>query len=429
MKTQVSDVSSVKKKMHIEVPAEKVKAAFDRALDKIQKEASVKGFRKGKVPRDMVQKMYQAEWQQEALEEIVQATYVDAMQAANLIPISRPDIQPGQLIHGAGFTYDAIFEVRPEVKVKNYAGLDLTGDAVKVTDDELNAELKRLQEAFAQVTPAAEGAIIGADSVITADFSGKVDGQEFPGSSATDFVIDIPGGNLLLQFADALKGAKVGDVRELEIPYPADYFNKDLAGKSGHFTVTVKEIRTKAIPELNDDFAKDLAKGGTLAELKEMIKTDIRAVKEQVRKRELGQQALQKLIETHDFEIPETLRMMELRSLFEQFQHHLEERQQTLESVGASPEKFIAEYTEIAGQRVRGYLILDAISEAEAITVSPEDIEEYFQGLAAQSQQPVTKIRAFYDENERKNALKVKLIQEKTLDFVINKAKIKEKGA
>lgn len=427
MKTQVTDVTTVKKKIHVEVPADKVNAAFEKAFEKVQKNASLKGFRKGKVPKDMLEKHYHAELAQEALEEVLQDSYMAAMQTENLIPISRPDITPGKLAKDAIFSYDATFEIRPDVKVKDYAGIKLKGESVEVKNEEVDAELKRLQELFAQLQPPLEGAGANRDSVVTVDYIGKVDGKEFPGNTASDFVIDIPAGNLMPQFAEKLIGATIGEVREFEIDYPADYFNKELAGKKGQFSVTVKDIKTKILPEINDEFAKDVAKGGTLLELRQMIRKDIEMAKDRARRRVLGQQALDHLVEKDPFEIPTSLQMLELRSLFEQFQHHLQQQQQTLEAVGMTPEKFIQEYSDVAARRVRGYLILDAIAEAESVTVSDEDLENFFQGLAAQLGEPITKIRAHYDENDRKNALKVKILQEKTLDFVIDKAKIEEK--
>lgn len=427
MKTQVTDVTSVKRKIHVEVPADKVNAAFEKAFEKVQKNASLKGFRKGKVPKDMIEKHYKAELAQEALEEVLQESYMAAMQAENIIPISRPDIAPGKLTKGTVFSYDATFEIRPEVKVKDYAGIKLKAEAVDVKNEEVDAELKRLQELFAQLTPPLEGASVGKESVVTVDYTGKVDGKDFPGNTASDFVIDIPAGNLMPQFAEKLLGATIGEVREFEIAYPEDYFNKELAGKKGQFSVTIKEFKTKVLPEINDDFAKDVAKGGTLLELRQMIRKDIETAKDRARRRVLGQQALDHLVEKHSFEIPSSLQMLELRSLFEQFQHHLQQQQQTLESVGMTPEKFIQEYSDVAARRVRGYLILDALAEAEKVGVTDEDLENFFQGLSAQLGEPVTKIRAHYEENDRKNALKVKILQEKTLDFVIDKAKIEEK--
>ncbi len=427
MKTQVSDVTSVKKKIHVEVPVDKVNAAFEKAFAKVQQNASLKGFRKGKVPKDMIEKHYQNEWVQEALEEVLQDSYMAAMQAENLIPISRPDIEPGKLTKNVPFTYEATFEVRPEVKVKDYAGLKLKAESVNVANEEVETELKRLQELFAQMVPPLEGAGVGKESVVTVDYTGKVEGKEFPGNTASDFVIDIPSGNLMAGFAEKLLGATIGEVREFEIDYPADYFNKELAGKKGQFSVTIKEFKTKVLPEINDDFAKDLSKGGTLLELRQMIRKDIEMAKDRARRRVLGQQALDHLIEKNEFEVPTSLQMLELRSLFEQFQQHLQQQQQSLESTGMTPEKFIQEYSDVAKQRVKGYLILDSIAETESVGVNDDDIENFYQGLAAQLGEQITKIRAYYGENDRKNALKVKILQEKTLDFVIDKAKIEEK--
>lgn len=427
MKTSVTDISAIKKKIKIEVPVDQVNAAFDKAFEKIQKSASLKGFRKGKVPRHLVEKQYHSEWVKEALEEVLQDSYMAAMQAVNLIPISRPDIEPGKLAKDVAFSYEATFEIRPEVKVSNYTGIQLKGESVEVTNAEVDNELNRLRELFAQLVPPLEGAGVGKDSVVTVDYIGKVDGKDFPGNTASDFVVDIPAGNLMPAFSEKLMGATIGEVREFEIDYPADYFNKELVGKKGQFSVTIKDIKTKVLPQIDDDFAKDVAKGGTLLELRQMIRKDIEMAKDRANRRVLGQQALDHLISKHPFEIPSSLQMLEMRSLFEQFQHHLQQQKQTLESTGMTPEKFIQEYNDVATQRVRGYLILDAIAEAESVGVTDEDLENFFKGLSVQLGEPITKVRAYYDENDRKNSLKVKILQEKTLDFVIDKAKIEKK--
>jgi trigger factor len=261
------------------------------------------------------------------------------------------------------------------------------------------------------------------------DFNGTADGKDFEGNKAENFLVDIGSGSLMKEFEENIIGMAKGETKKIEFDYPMDYFNKELAGKHGAFELTVKELKLKRLPELNDDFAKDLGSFKTLDEVKADIKKRMESAVEFEAKRELSDHAMTELVKKHPFEVPESLVMEELKGMFESFVRQLTRQGKKFEEAGIKPEQFIEQYKPMAENRVRGYYILDAIAKLEKIEVADADIEERLKVIATQANQPEERVREHYAEKGLINGLRNQILHEKTLDFVVSKAKIETKGA
>lgn len=423
MKTKVEKSNSVRHKMHVEITAEQVGKIAEKVLKGIQKETAIKGFRKGEVPLDILRKYVGEDATKEIIKQIVKDTYIEALKQEGAAPISEPFIEHEKYEAGQPFTYYASYDVMPEVTAPEYEGIKLEREKVDVSDKEVEGELKRLQHAMTQLEPA-EGGEIGPGIVGLIDFKGTVDGKPFKGSEAQNFVADY--GNMLPEFEKKIEGMKKGEERDITFDYPANYFNKEIAGKKGSFHVAVKDLRKKIVPELNDDFAKMLGKFQTMGELRAEIQKQILAVKEDLWKRKLGEMAIMELAEKNLFDVPETMISNEIGAMFEEVARQLKMRGQTIEEAGIDVKTFIKTNYEEAKKRIRGYLLAFAISKHVGIEATEEDIDARLSAISRQTNQPVDKVKAHFQKENLLDRLRTQILYEKTLDFIVSKAKVKE---
>ncbi len=427
MQTKLETVSSVKKKLTVDVPVDRVLAALEKAYASVQKKAKLKGFREGKVPRNLLELHFKGEAEYEAIDILVDSTYREALEKEAVNPISRPEVTVGPFSKDAPFSYTAQFEVHPIIEAKDYTGLHLEKTERNVTDELVDKRLAAMQRSMTQLDPAKEDTKLETGVVAFVDFNGTADGKPFEGSKADNFMVDVGGGSLLAEFEKEIVGMKAGESRTVEFNYPKDYFNKDLSGKKGVFNVKVKELKVKRVPELNDDFAKDLGEYKTLKEVKEDIKKRMISAVEHEEKMELANHALEELVKKHQFEVPESIVAVELKGMFEQFVRQLTSQGRKFEDSGVKVEQFIEQYKPVAENRVRGYYVLDAIALAEKMEVTEAETDDRIKVMAEQYKQPVEKIKEHYAEHGELDSLKMQLLHEKTLDFVVSKAKIKTK--
>lgn len=427
IKTKIEDISSIKKKIEVTIPVEAVREALEKEYDKISKSAKIKGFRKGKVPRNVLEKFYASEAAEGAMETLVRESYPEAVEKEMALPISAPFVEPGKFSKDEEFIYSATFEVKPMVKLEKYKGLNLEKLEVKVAKDEVDKQLEIIRQQMAQLEPVSEETKTGNGHVIIVDFKGTINGKPFKGSDAKDFHVELGAGNLLPQLEENMHGLSKGEEKEFDLDYPSDYFNKELAGKKGHFWIKVTDIKKKMVPELNDEFAKDLGDYKTLEDVRKDIEKRILEAKEYEAKKMLSTDVLSTLAEAHSFEIPESMINAELKSMFEGFVRYLKSQNLKFEDTGMKIEDFIDRYKGDAESRVRSFLVIDAIAEAEKIGVSDEDVEERFKLISQQANQPIPKVKQMYESQNLIEGLKVQIQHEKTIDFIIDQAKIKVK--
>lgn len=421
---QVEAVSPVKRKVTVNVAVEAVVQALESSYAKVQKTAQLKGFRQGKVPRAMLEKFYQHDVEREAMETLVRDSYPKALEQAGHTPLAQPQVEPGPFARNQPFSYAATFEIRPTVTLGDYKSLQLTQTPQDVTADEVAQQLDLMRDSMTQLAPTDDDAVVAVGMVARIDFDGTVDGKPFDGSSAKDFVVDIGSHKLLPGFEEQLLGKKTGETCTVEFTYPDDYFNVSLANGKGIFSVTIKELKQKIVPDLDDDFAKSIGDYADVAALTTAVHAQLSGRKAQETRSQLGEQALRQLLERHPFEVPETMVGWELSSMFQEFEQRLKREGKTPQQVGATPESFIQEYETLARDRVRSFLVLEAIAQAEQMTVSEQDFEDRLKMIADSMGENIPKVRMLYEKNNLVSSLKTEILHQKCLDFVVKQSKI-----
>lgn len=423
MKVELHDIGPVKRMIKVEVLADAVEEARLQALDEIRKRARVPGFREGKVPDQILQQQFAREIQEETVDKIVRSTLPKAFEEAKIFPISKPEVTPGLWSGMGGFHYSVSFEILPAITLKSYKGLKLNKTEVEVHTEEVETELKRFQEAMTQLEPVSKETPLQEGHVATVDFKGLLEGKAFEGGEAKDFMIDYGTGSMLSDFETAIKGAKIDEERRVEFSYPADYFNKELAGKKARFDVKIKDIRKKNVPALDDDFAKDLGEFQTLEQVREDVKKRVGSAKENQEKNNLFQQIIKELVEKNKFEVPESLVLSEVRAMVEKLAHEFSRRGQKLEEdqIPELAKKLEPE----AVERVRGFLILEEIAREGKFEATEEEVGNRLSAISRDLNRPLAEVKAFYEKNRLVGGIKTRILHEKALEFVLNQAKIK----
>ena len=426
MKAVLEIVSPVKKAVKVEVPADQVKESRKKALEEIGKEIKIPGFRKGKVPADIVAKQLGSEADQEVIKQIVQDTYPKAVREVEAHPISEPQVEPGTLADNKPFSYTATFEVYPELKKFEYKGLKLEVEELEMSEGEVDRELETLQRRMTQLEPAPEGSV-SAGFMALVDYHGTADGQVFDGSKMENFVVDYGSGNLLKEFEQAITGMKLGETKNISFKYPKDFFNKDLAEKKGEFEVKVKEIRKKSVPALDDEFAKSL--GGTyqtIADLRKDLKTRIEQARAEVKRQRLHRAVVEKLAEEHQVELPQTMINAELSNMLQQMDQEAKAQKTTLEKSGFDLQNFLKTARPEAEIRARAFLVIGELIKKEGLKVSEEDLNARIKKIADNARESFEKVREYLEKQRMLGRVETELMIEKALDFVVNEAKIKE---
>ncbi len=427
MKATLEKIDSIQQAVLVEATAEEVNKAYDSVMSEMRKEVSLKGFRKGKVPDDMIIKHFEKELENDSIRKLVNSTYPEAIQSVGAIPLGAPSVEPkGDFSRGKDFSYRAVFEVYPEVIAKGYDKLSLEREKVEVEEEEVEAEIKRLQRMMTQLEPAPDGAL-GPEMVAMVDFSGTADGEEFPGCKSENYVVEFGAGNMLKEFEKQIEGMKAGEERAIQFDYPKDYFRAEIAGKRGSFNVKAKEIRKKVTPLLNDDFAKELGNYDSLKAVREDVKKRLFDIKERMQKNKMINQAIEKLVEEHSkLEVPSTVIEAELTNMLQQLKQRVEQQGGKFEDLKIEPRDFVNKNIEEARKRARGYMLVRAISEQEKVMVTDDEVEIRLKEISEETRNPVDKVRAEFEKDNGMEKLRAQLVFEKTLDLVVSKAKVKE---
>lgn len=425
MKAQVEEVGSIKKKISIEVEPDDYQKELEKAYRKLQKEVQIKGFRKGKVPREILEKYYKERTESEVLTQLLEQSYVWALGEHKIMPVSQPKISDLKNI-GQGLTYVAEVEVKPEVAAKNYKGIKLEKMAVAVEDEEIAQELEALRNAHAQISPLAESVAVAKGHIALVDFLGKIEGQAFAGGEGKGVSVEIGAGRFLEDFEKGLIGMKKGESKQVDVKFPKEYPSKDLAGKTAQFDMTLNDIKEKILPELNDEFAKDLGKFESLAQVKEKLNEHMGHQKEANAKADLSQQILDHLIKENPFDVPDGMVEMELDAMLENAKRQLQQQRLTLEQAGITEEAFRIQNREASLRRVKAFLLFDAIAKSENIQVTVDEIRDRIVQIAQSVGQSPEVVERHYQQNNMLHMLQAQISEEKILDFLIGQSKIEQ---
>ena len=424
MKASVEEISSIKKKVSIEIPEDQVTQEVESFYKDLGKKAKIKGFRPGKVPRNILERYFKDYVKAEVIQKLIEETYPKALSESDLHPVSPPVIDPGEFEEGKPFQYSAVLEVKPEVKLEGYTGLKIEGKKEEVKDEEVEARLKALQNLHANLKTISEARPIQAGDYVIVDYEASMGGKPLEGGKAIDFTVEVGSGQFIPAFEEKLIGLKPEEEKEIEVSFPEDYGYQKWAGKMISFHVKIKEIKEKILPPLDDEFAKDLGDYSSFEKLKAKLKGEIEKEKELGLERQLKDQVMDQLLEANPFEVPESLVEEQTKTLVSDTKLRLAAQGVDLKNLGLSEEKLQEDYKAMAQKQVKTFLILEKIADQEGIAVTDEEADDRLREMSERMHQKFDVVKRYYEKNGLLPEVKAGIIRDKTLNFLLEKASI-----
>ena len=427
MQVTVTDINSVKKKIQIQIPQEDVSKELDSAYLQLKKTAKIKGFRPGKTPRALLERMFHKDVHADVTNTLIQNSLIDAIKQESITFIGMPDIDPPELDPAAPYVYDFTVELKPELSPIAFEGVELKKTLYKMSEAEVDHQLEMVRKQLAEFVPIEEdrAAIDGDYAVI--DYEGLKDGKPFEQTQKTENHTIKLGQHMITEAFDReIIGMKAGDRKEFAVTFPKDYHNGDLAGLDIAFTVTLKEIRKEVIPAVDNELAKKLGKFETIDDVKDTIRKNLQQGYDKRSEQELQEQIFEKLL-TEKFELPETLVKFELDGIIADTEMRFSQSNMTLDQIGLTREKLEEQYRDVAENQVRRHLFLSKIIEQEKMELPEEELNAEFASFAQAIGQPVNFIKEYYQKSPDKlEGFKHALLEKKVFDLIIGKAVIKE---
>ena len=425
MKVTVEDLSSIKKKISLEITAADVAVELENAYKKIAKTADIKGFRKGKVPRKVLEQHYAPRAQYDASGPLINNSLYKALLDNKIEAVSQPEVvESGVVEAGKPFTYAAEVEVRPEVVAKDYTKLKLEKEKFTFDESAVDQQLDHMANSRMQLEVTSRKKARDGDTVII-DFEGFIDDTPFENGAGKDFELALGSNSFIPGFEAQLVGMKREQEKEVEVTFPEGYGSKDLAGKPAVFKVLVKEIKEKNIPKIDDALAKELD-AENLADLKKKIEENTIAQEKQRIDGQLHENLMTALIDNNTFDVPEGMIENQLHHLKDTFTRNLKAQGMSLEMLGMDDESFSKTYREMAVQKVQGELLLDAIAAQEEIVVEEAEIEQKMQSFVDNSDVPMDQVQKYFESEQALAGLKGEILQEKVTKFLLDQAVITE---
>ncbi|MDO7906909.1 trigger factor [Paenibacillus sp. JX-17] len=413
--------------LEVEVDAERVASALDKAFNKVVKQVSVPGFRKGKVPRPIFEKRYGVEsLYQDAIDILLPEVYSEAVDQTDIFPVDRPDVEIDQFAKGETFKFKAKVTVKPEVTLGDYKGVEVPAVKFEVTDEEVAEELERLQQRHAELVVVDDEPAQSGDITVI-DFDGSVDGVQFEGGQAERYSLELGSNSFIPGFEEQVVGMATGDFKDVEVTFPETYHAEELAGKAAVFKVKVHEIKRKQLPELDDEFAKDVSEFDTLAEFKEDLKKQLEGRKESEAKAARENAVVEKVAEGATIDIPESMIQSEVQNMMRDFDNRLRNQGMNLEMFlsfsGQTTEDLQEQMKTDAEKRVRNNLVLEQIAKTENIEVSEDEINEELNTMGEAYKRSAEEIRSILAANGSLGSLREELALRKTIDFLVENSK------
>ena len=412
-------------KLVIEASAEEFEAGLNAAYNKNKNKISVPGFRKGKAPRKMIEQLYGSQiFFEDAANEIIPDAYADAAKESGLDIVSQPKVSIEQLEAGKPFIFAAEVAVRPEVELGEYKGVEVTKADAEVTDADVEEELKKVQDQNSRTVSVEDRAVKDGDMTVI-DFEGFIDGEAFEGGKGENYPLTIGSHSFIDTFEEQMIGMNIGEEKELNVTFPEDYHAENLKGKPATFKVTVKEIKEKQLPELDDDFDQDVSDFDTLAEYKDDLKKKIAERKESEAKAKKESEAIEKVVEAAKMDIPQAMIDTQVNRMLEDFAMRLQQQglsvEQYFQYTGMTADKIMEEMKPEAVKRIKNSLVLEAVAKAENIEVSEEEFEAELQKMADMYKMEIEKIKEFMQDAEAKQ-MKDDIAIQKAVELIVSSA-------
>ncbi|HBM46584.1 trigger factor [Clostridium sp. OF09-36] len=427
MSLQVEKLEKNMAKLTVEVPAEQFEAALKTSYNKNKNKFNIPGFRKGKAPQAMIEKMYGAGvFYEDAVDEAINASYPDAAKESGLEIVSRPEISIEQVEKGKAFIYVASVATKPEVTLGEYKGIEVEKAKPEVTDADVEAELKKVQEQNSRLVTVEDRAVADGDQTVI-DFEGFVDGKAFEGGKAEDYTLVIGSHSFIDTFEDQLIGKNIGEDVEVNVTFPAEYHAAELAGKPATFKVKIKEIKMKELPELNDEFASEVSEFETLDAYKEDVKNKLAETKQAQATAENENNVVQKVVDNAQMDIPAPMVDEQVRNMIEDYARRLQSQgisfDQYLQFTGSTIEQLQEQMRPQAELRLRTRLVLEAVVAAEKIEPSDELVEAEIKKMSENYKMDVEQIKSIMGEAGMAQ-MKADMAVQEAVDFLVAEAKL-----
>ena len=427
MQVTVEAINAVTKKIRIEIPSEQVDAEIEKVYSGIQKKAKLQGFRPGKAPMQLVKRTYSDAMRDEVIRRFYDQTLFQAMDDNKIEPVDSPTIECDLLEPGAPFKYSALVEVMPEILLKDYTGLTVLKEKYVLNPEDIDGEIKRMQENMAQLVPLDENAAVENGHVVTVNYTFSVEGFPEEDSNAEDATIEIGSNRLMPGFEEQIVGMKCGETRKIQVTLPEGYRNPEAAGKEGVFQVTLKEIKRKDLPELDDEFAQQFGEYETMEELRaKMVEYHQKQESERI-ENEVNERIIKALIDKNPLDVPQSMVKRQLDHMLENLKNRLKGQRMSIEMMGLDEEGFRKRFRDSAEEKVKGGLLLMALVEKENINVSDEDLAERYEQIAAGNQDMLGRIKEYYTSNRKaRNSLIAEIKEDKAIRLLLESAVITE---
>jgi len=421
----MEELSQVKKKLSMEIPWNEVKNELDASYREIGKKAKIKGFRPGKIPRNVLEVYYKDQAEGETISNIVNKYYWPELEKRGIVPISQPEIKQDGLKENTDFSFSASFETEPEIDPKNYKGMELEKEEIKVADSDVEIRMNEIRQMFATMEEVKDDRPVVNGDFVVIDFTGSLNGESYKELKAEDYLLEIGSQRFVPGFEEQLTGVKNGETKEIKVTFPEDYHEKKFAGKEIIFNVKVKGIKEKKLPDTDENFIKNFEKYNSLDDLKNDVRKSLEEKFQRQAEIDLQNRITEILIKENDFEVPPSL-------VERQIYYMIVDTQKRMISAGIDENsamdfsiKMHDKFKDDAVKIVKSFLLLKKIAQKESFVVEEEEIEKHIQELAVQNGHDFELLKKMYDNEERKDSLKMELIQKKAFDFIERNANIK----
>ncbi len=427
MSVKVENLEHNMVKLTVTVPADDFSKALTQAYNRNKKNISIPGFRKGHAPQQLIEKMYgTGVFYEDAANILIPQTYPEEAESTGLEIVSRPEFDIEQIEKGKDFIYTATAAVKPAVELGAYEGIEVKKQDVTVTDEDVDAEIKKEQEKNSRLVDAEEGAAVENGDTINLDYSGSIDGVKFDGGTAEGQTLVIGSNTFIPGFEDQLVGVKAGEEKDVKVTFPAEYHAKELAGKDAVFACKINKIQKKELPELNDEFAQDVSEFDTMDEYRESVKSNLVSDKEKAAKNAKTNEAVDKLIESSKMDIPDAMVASQAEQMYEDFARRLQSQgipiDMYLQYQGSTEAKFKEDIKPQALKQIQERLVLEAVAEKADIKISDEDFDAEVKKIADQYKMDVDKLKESMSDYE-KDQLKKDMAVQKAVELVTDSAK------
>ncbi|MFO7985873.1 MAG: trigger factor [Desulfatiglandaceae bacterium] len=428
MKTSVEDISPVKKRLRIEIDADKVNKSLNQAYGEVRKRARIPGFRPGKAPRKILESYFGSQVEDDVTRELISESFPKAVDEVKTFPLGQPILEKESLKQGKSFSYSAVMEVRPEFEIKDYLDIAVEKEKPAITEDDVQKRLEEIRESNGKLASIEDDRPVQEGDFVIIEYEGLENGEPLEGVKSSNQMVKVGRNDFHPKFDEALTGRKRGDEPEIYVEFEPNHHNQKLAGKSVDFKTKVVDIKTLQLPDLNDEFAQGLgADFKDLEGLKAEIEKSLIAQEERRVDKELKDRLMEKIARGTDIELPQVLVDAEVASSVERLAGSLKMGGSSLEAAGLSEDKLKEEMRPMSEKRVKEMLILGQIAKQEKIDLTEEDLEEGYRNLAERTGQDIDALKKYYEAKNQVDSLKDHLLEEKTLNYLVEHAKVLEK--